>query len=241
MNQTFLMVESMLKLSKLVPLLTAVSITALLAMVLVVRIGHAEPKPIDALAAGRINYSTLRDATSGHATIDGRYQEHVLAVANTIPARLQPALKGTDFINGCHPWSTKQLGDCAYGTYDPEGWDHDDTHGHQWANSIWISSQAVRAGTASDVVLHEVGHAAAHNLFSDCYFPQQAETSVKNLLMQSFAHPQADPAELLADAFVIAFNPHSRDLHTHYFDDFNFEASKEVILKIRAAVWLCSK
>jgi len=45
----------------------------------------------------------------------------------------------------------------------------------------------------------------------------------------------------LADAFVVAFSVHSDDLHTHYFDDFNFQASKEVLLKLRAAVWLCSK
>ena len=65
--------------------------------------------------------------------------------------------------------------------------------------------------------------------------------SVKELLLQSFTHGGADPSELLADAFVVAFSIHSDDLHTHYFEDFNFKASREVILKLRAAVWLCSK
>jgi hypothetical protein len=96
-------------------------------------------------------------------------------------------------------------------------------------------------GQVPDVVLHEVGHAVVHNLFDDCYFPQQAEESVKELLLGTFAHGGADPAELLADAFVVAFSTNSDDLHTYYFEHFNFEASREVILKLRAAVWLCSK
>jgi len=38
---------------------------------------------------------------------------------------------------------------------------------------------------------------------------------------------------------VIVFSTHSEDLHTHYFDSFNFEASKEATLKLRTAVWPC--
>ena len=227
--------------SKLLALLTSLFATVLLTLVIVAPRGEADTPSIDSPSVDKVDFRLLHEAVSGHQVVDGRYQEDVLEVASTIPASLQPALKGTKFVNGCHPWATKELGSCAFGTYDPEGWDSDDTHGHEWTNTIWVSSQAVRTGKASDVVLHEVGHAVVHNLFDDCYFPQQAEVSVKELLLQSFAHGGANPAELLADAFVVAFSVHSDDLHTHYFDNFNFQASKEVLLKLRAAVWLCSK
>ena len=39
---------------------------------------------------------------------------------------------------------------------------------------------------------------------------------------------------------VIVFSTHSEDLHTYCLHDFNFEASKEVIMKLRTAVWLCA-
>ncbi|MEC9114123.1 MAG: hypothetical protein VX650_07190 [Actinomycetota bacterium] len=227
--------------SKLLALLASLFATVLLTLVIVTPRGEADTPSIDNPSVSKVDFRMLHEAVSGHQIIDGRHQEHVLQVANTIPAALQPALKGTKFVNGCHPWATKELDACAFGTYDPEGWDSDDTHGHDWANTIWVSSHAVRAGKASDVILHEVGHAVVHNLFDDCYFPKQAETTVKELLLQSFAHGSANPAELLADAFVVAFSSHSDDVHTHYFENFNFHASKEVILKIRAAVWLCSK
>ena len=231
----------MLTASKLLVSITALFVTFLLALVIVAPQGQAETpgpssQPIDA-----VNFASFHEAISGRQIVGGQHQKEVLRVANTIPPELQPALKGTEFVNGCHPWTTQELGDCPYGTYDPAGWDSDDTHGHEWANTIWISSQAVRTGKVPDVVLHEVGHAVVHNLFDDCYFPKQAETTVKELLLQTFTHGEADPAELLADAFVVAFNTHSDELHTHYFEQFNFQASKEVILKIRAAVWLCSK
>lgn len=38
---------------------------------------------------------------------------------------------------------------------------------------------------------------------------------------------------------VIVFSTRSEDLHTYCFDSFTFEASKEVILKLRTAVWPC--
>jgi hypothetical protein len=237
----------MLTASKLLAFLTALLVMVLLALVIVVPRGEAEsPDPRNPSIATLDSTSTAGRRTDasdpeGVATPYGYYAEEVLRVASTIPTSLQPALKGTDFVNGCHPWTTKELGHCAFGTYDPAGWDSDDTHGHDWANTIWISSQAVRTGKVSDVILHEVGHAVVHNLFDDCYFPKQAETTVKELLLQSFAHESANPDELLADAFVVAFSSHSDDVHTHYFENFNFQASKEVILKIRAAVWLCSK
>ena len=227
--------------SKLLAFLTALFATVLLTLVVVVPGGEAEtPSPYDPVVDVP-DFASLHEALSGHQIIDGRHQHDVLRVANTIPPALQPALKGTEFVNGCHPWTTKELGDCAFGTYDPEGWDDDDTHGHEWANTIWISSQAVRTGKVPDVVLHEVGHAVVHNLFGDCYFPKQADMSVKDLLLRTFTHGDADPAELLADAFVVAFSTHSHDLHTYYFDQNNYEVSREVILKLRAAVWLCSK
>ena len=226
--------------SKLLALLTSLLATVLLTLVIVAPRGEAGTPSIDNPSIDGLDFLS-HHPVSGHQIIDGRHQEDLSEVASTIPAALQPALKGTEFVNGCHPWTTKELSSCAFGTYDPEGWDTDDTRGHKWANTIWISSQAVRTGKASDVVLHEVGHAVVHNLFDDCYFPQQAEASVKELLLQSFTHGGADPAELMADAFVVAFSTHSHDLHTYYFENFNFEASKEVLLKLRAAVWLCSK
>ena len=227
--------------SKILALLASLLVMALLTLIIVTPRGEADTPSISNASTNKVEFRLLHEAVSGHQIIDGQHQKEVLRVVNTIPEALQPALKGTEFVNGCHPWTTKELGSCAYGTYDPHGWDSDDTHGHEWANTIWISSQAVRTGKVPDVVLHEVGHAVVHNLFDDCYFPQQAEVAVKELLLQSFTHGGADPAELLADAFVVAFSIHSDDLHTHYFEDFNFEASREVILKLRAAVWLCSK
>ncbi len=221
----------MLTASKLLVFLTALFVTVLLALVIVAPRGEAETPGPSSPPIAALNFASFHEAISGHRIVDGQHQEEVLRVANTIPPELQPALKGTEFVNGCHPWTTKELGDCAFGTYDPAGWDSDDTHGHEWANTIWISSQAVRTGKVPDVVLH----------VDDCYFPKQAETTVKELLLQTFTHADADPAELLADAFVVAFNTHSDEVHTYYFDQFNFQASKEVILKIRAAVWLCSK
>ena len=231
----------MLTASKLLVFLTALFVTVLLALVIVAPRGEAETPDRRSPPIAALNFASFHEAISGHRIVDGQHQEEVLRVANTIPPELQPALKGTEFVNGCHPWTTKELGDCAFGTYDPAGWDSDDTHGHEWANTIWISSQAVRTGKVPDVVLHEVGHAVVHNLFDDCYFPKQAETTVKELLLQTFTHGDADPAELLADAFVVAFSTHSDEVHTYYFEQFNFEVSRAVILKVRAAVWLCSK
>ncbi len=187
-----------------------------------------------------VRLTTLRKAVSGYGSVDGRYQEEVIEVASTIPPKLGAALKGVEFINGCHPWMTRKLNDCPYGTYDPAGWSDDDSYGHDWSNSIWISSQAVENKKTADVILHEIGHAATENLFDECYFPLQAEKSVKELLLQSFASHEAQASDLLADAFVIAFATHTQDLHTHYFETFNFKASKEIISKVRAAVWLCS-
>ena len=227
--------------SKLLAFLTSLFATVLLTLIIVTPRGEADTPSIGNPSVGKVEFRLLHEAVSGHQIIDGRHQKEVLRVVNTIPEALQPAVKGIEFVNGCHPWTTKELGSCAFGTYDAEGWDSDDTRGHEWANTIWISSQAVRTGKVPDVVLHEVGHAVIHNLFDDCYFPQQAEESVKELLLGTFAHGGADPAELLADAFVVAFSTNSDDLHTYYFEDFNFEASREVILKLRAAVWLCSK
>jgi hypothetical protein len=237
----------MLTASKLLAFLTALLVMVLLALVIVVPRGEAEsPDPRNPSIATLDSTSTAGRRTDasdpeGVATPYGYYAEEVLRVASTIPTSLQPALKDTDFVNGCHPWTTKELGSCAFGTFDPAGWDSDDTHGHDWANTIWISSQAVRTGKVPDVVLHEVGHAVVHNLFGNCYFPKQAEMSVKELLLLTFAHGDADPAELLADAFVVAFSTHSDDLHTYYLDESNYEVSREVILTLRAAVWLCSK
>ena len=231
----------MLTTSKLLVFLTALFVTVLLALVIVAPRGEAETPGPSSPPIAALNFASFHEAISGHRIVDGHPQEEVLRVANTIPPELQPALKGTEFVNGCHPWTTKELGDCAFGTYDPAGWDSDDTHGHECANTIWISSQAVRTGKVPDVVLHEVGHAVVHNLFDDCYFPKQAETTVKELLLQTFTHGDADPAELLADAFVVAFSTHSDEVHTYYFEQFNFEVSRAVILKVRAAVWLCSK
>ena len=231
----------MLTTSKLLVFLTALFVTVLLALVIVAPRGEAETPGPSSPPIAALNFASFHEAISGHRIVDGQHQEEVLRVANTIPPELQPALKGTEFVNGCHPWTTKELGDCAFGTYDPAGWDSDDTHGHEWANTIWISSQAVRTGKVPDVVLHEVGHAVVHNLFGDCYFPKQAEATVKELLLQTFTHGDADPAELLADAFVVAFSTHSDEVHTYYFEQFNFEVSRAVILKVRAAVWLCSK
>ena len=231
----------MLTTSKSLVFLTALFVTVSLALGIAAPQGEAETPGPSSPHIAALNFASFHEAISGHQIVDGQHQEEVLRVANTIPPELQPALKGTEFVNGCHPWTTKELGDCAFGTYDPAGWDSDDTHGHEWANTIWISSQAVRTGKVPDVVLHEVGHAVVHNLFDDCYFPKQAETTVKELLLQTFTHGDADPAELLADAFVVAFSTHSDEVHTYYFEQFNFEVSRAVILKVRAAVWLCSK
>jgi len=231
----------MLTTSKSLVFLAALFVTVLLAVVIAAPQGEAETPGPSSPHIAALNFASFHGAISGHQIVDGQHQEEVLRVANTIPPELQPALKGTEFVNGCHPWTTKELGDCAFGTYDPAGWDSDDTHGHEWANTIWISSQAVRTGKVPDVVLHEVGHAVVHNLFDDCYFPKQAETTVKELLLQTFTHGDADPAELLADAFVVAFSTHSDEVHTYYFEQFNFEVSRAVILKVRAAVWLCSR
>ena len=177
----------------------------------------------------------------GYQGVEGGYQNHIENVASTIPAQLQPALKGVTFVNGCHPWSTKELSACAYGTFDPAGWDADNSSGHEWANSIWVSSRAVTTGALSDVLIHETGHAFIHKFFDDCYFPRQAETSVKQLLLTHFAHDRADAAELLADAFVVAYGTDTGTTHTHYLDSFNFEVSVEALRAVKAAVWLCAK
>ena len=173
--------------------------------------------------------------------VEGGYQNYIENVATTIPEELLPAIKGLTFVNGCHPWSTKELRACAYGTFDPTGWDADDSVGHEWSNSIWVSSRAVTTGTLSDVLIHETGHAFAHKFFDDCYFPRQAETSVKQLLLTHFAHDRTDAAELLADAFVVAYGTDTGTTHTHYLDSFNFEVSVEALRAIKAAVWLCAK
>ena len=231
----------MLTTPKLLIFLTALFGTVLLALVIVAVRGEAETPGPGSPPITVLNFASFHEATSGSQIVGGQHQEEVLRVANTIPPELQPALKGIEFVNGCHPWTTKELGNCAFGTYDPAGWDSDDTHGHEWANTIWVSPEAVRTGNVPDIVLHEVGHAVVHNLFDDCYFPKQTETTVKQLLLQTFTHGDADPAELLADAFVVAFRTHSNEVHTYYFEQVNFEVSRAEILKVRAAVWLCSK
>ncbi|HIF65312.1 MAG TPA: hypothetical protein EYG17_00815 [Acidimicrobiia bacterium] len=177
----------------------------------------------------------------GYQGVEGGYQNHVENVATTIPEELLPALKGLTFVNGCHPWTTSKLGKCALGTFDSAGWDADESVGHKWSNTIWVSTRAVITGTASDVVLHETGHAFVHNFFDDCYFPGQAEKSVKDLLMTYFAHDQAPPAELLADAFVVAYGKDGSTRHTYYLDKFNYGVSDDALAAVRAAVWLCSQ
>ena len=177
----------------------------------------------------------------GYQGVEGGYQNHVENVATTIPEELLPALKGLTFVNGCHPWTTSKLGKCALGTFDSAGWDADESVGHKWSNTIWVSTRAVITGTTSDVVLHETGHAFVHNFFDDCYFPRQAEKSVKDLLVAHFAHDQAPPAELLADAFVVAYGNGEGTQHTYYLDKFNYSVSDEALAAVRAAVWLCAR
>ena len=213
---------------------------SLVATILLIPVLVGVAKDADAVGTAITPPPTVPINSFGYDGVQGEHQGRIERVVNTIPARLQPALKGVTFINGCHPWAAQELGNCAFGTFDPAGWDTDDTVGHEWANSIWISSDAVRSGKLPDVVLHETGHAFAHELFDDCYFPQNAHTPVKELLFQDFAHEHAPPAELLADAFVLAFGDHSENQHTYYLDHFNFEVSLDVIAKVRAAVWLCS-
>ncbi|MFL2986972.1 MAG: hypothetical protein ACJZ57_06995 [Candidatus Poriferisodalaceae bacterium] len=108
--------------SKLFALLTSLFATALLTLVIVTPRGEADTPSIANPSVDKVEFRLLHEAVSGHQIIDGRHQEDVLRVASTIPASLQPALKGTKFVNGCHPWATKELGSCAFGTYDPEGW-----------------------------------------------------------------------------------------------------------------------
>ena len=181
------------------------------------------------------------EPASRHGLVTGQFQELVETVAHTIPPQLRPALRDITFVNGCHPWSTAVIGECPYGTFDPTGWDIDGSVGHPWANTIWISSEAARSGDLPDVILHEASHAFVRNLLSDCYFLNNDVDSVEELLFLDFAHDTANPAELLADAFTLIFGSRGEDSYTYYLDRHDFEVSQEIMSRIKAAVWLCSK
>tara|TARA_B100000809_G_scaffold257792_1_gene299993 strand:- start:551 stop:1273 length:723 start_codon:yes stop_codon:yes gene_type:complete len=240
----------MFSISKAVAFIAFVGVALALGWVALSQATHAEAYdqqyqargPIET-PAGDHNWSDSADALrfADYKGVDGSYQNHVENVVTTIPEELHPALKGLTFVNGCHPWSTSKLGKCALGTFDPAGWDTDDSVGHKWSNTIWVSTRAVTTGTTSDVVLHETGHAFVHNFFDDCHFPGQFEKSVKEILVTHFAHDQAPPAELLADAFVVAYRNGEGTKHTYYLDKFNYNVSDDALAALRAAVWLCSR
>ena len=176
-----------------------------------------------------------------HGLNFGEFQEVIEEVANTIPSPLKRALRDITFINGCHPWSTAVIGQCPYGTFDSAGWDADNSIGHPWANTIWISSAAAQSDELPDVIIHEVAHAFVHHHLSNCYFFQNEVDSVEELLFLDFAHDEANPAELLADAFTLVFGSRGENSYTYYLDKHDFVVQEAVMSRIRAAVSLCSK
>ncbi len=181
------------------------------------------------------------EPNSGYGFVSTEYQERIQEAAGNLPTQLQPAIRDITFVNGCHPWATKVIGKCAFGTFDAEGWDHDETTGHPWANTIWISSEAAKSDHLHDVLLHEAGHAFAANLLAGCHFMDNSVDSVLDLLLADFAHDQANPAELLADAFALNFSPRGEDAYTFYLDKFDFKISPQLMTRLGAAIWLCSK
>ena len=60
-------------------------------------------------------------------------------------------------------------------------------------------------------------------------------------LFLDFAHDEANPAELLADAFTLVFGSRGENSYTYYLDKHDFVVQEEVMSRIRAAVSLCSK
>ena len=154
-----------------------------------------------------------------HGLNFGEFQEVIEEVANTIPSPLKRAL----------------------GTFDSAGWDADNSIGHPWANTIWISSAAAQSDELPDVIIHEVAHAFVHHHLSNCYFFQNEVDSVEELLFLDFAHDEANPAELLADAFTLVFGSRGENSYTYYLDKHDFVVQEEVMSRIRAAVSLCSK
>ena len=227
----------MYSVSKVVAFIAFVGVALLLGWVVLFQVTQAEVPDQTVTVPG----TEVPINSFGYQGFQGGYQNHIENVAADIPEELQPALEDVTFVNGCHPWTTSEIGKCPLGTFDSAGWDADDSVGHEWSNTIWVSTRAVTSGTTSDVVLHETGHAFVHNLFGDCYFPLQAERSVKALLLALFAHDQASPAELLADAFVVAYGKGESTRHTYYLDKFNYSVSAEALAAVRAGVWLCSQ
>lgn len=223
--------------SKVVAFIAFIGVALLLGWVVLFQVPQAEASDQTVAVPG----TEVPINSFSYQGVEGGYQNHIENVAADVPEELRPALEGVTFVNGCHPWTTSEIGKCPLGTFDSAGWDADDSVGHEWSNTIWVSTRAVTTGTVSDVVLHEAGHAFTHKFFGDCYFPLQAEKSVKALLLALFAHDQAAAAELLADAFVVAYGTSAGTGHTYYLDKFNYSVSVEALAAVRAGVWLCSQ
>jgi len=197
-----------------------------------------------ALAKGEaVGFVTNADGMiTGYSGVDGEFQEVIETGASELPAPLLPALDDVTLVNGCNPWSTSSngIGVCPLGTFDSAGWDEDNTYGHEWANTLWVSSDAAKNNELlSDVLIHEIGHAINHNHFKTCT-PPGYKTNMADYFAERFDGQAAPATEILADTFVEAYGTSDgASRHTYYLDKFDIEVSDDDISSVKAAVWLC--
>ena len=181
---------------------------------------------------------------TGYSGVDGEFQDVIETGASKLPTPLLRALDDVTIVNGCNPWSTSSngIGECPLGTFDAHGWGEDNTYGHEWANTLWVSSNAARNNELmTDVLIHEIGHAIDHNYFKTCTPPGYA-TNMADYLAERFTGHDAPASEILADTFVQAYGElydNGSHRHTYYLDKHNIEVSNEDISSVKAAVWLC--
>jgi len=213
----------------------------------------SEVNPLTLAKGESVGFVTNSDGMiTGYSGVDGEFQDVIETGAAALPTPLLPALDAVTIVNGCNPWVTagnrlphsaaRIIGydpACALGTFDANGWDDDNTYGHEWANTVWISSDAVLGGKLTDVLIHEMGHVINHHYFATCT-PPGYTTNMADYFAERFGHYQPPASEVLADVFVYAYgDPDGNHAHTYYLDRYDIDVSDDDIRSVRSAVWLC--